>query len=217
LNTGDISIVFDTAPSSEKGKLQIVFLVENKTDSEFTNLAISITDSLTFRVAKSGAANCVLPEIFAGQKLRTEAAATPSSVQAQKLKGSVSFTYLAQSRKEDFVLSLPVSSLVAATPLSKEEFTTILTSSENLSLNSTRVKAQDFKSAVTTITNALHVEPVQVAAENASAYGRSIMGHHVAIRLKAGLGGGEVAVDIKSSDNSLGSALIQEVNALFRA
>jgi hypothetical protein len=56
-----------------------------------------------------------------------------------------------------------------------------------------------------------------VAAENASAYGKSILGHHVALRLKAGLDGGEVAVDIKSSDNSLGSALIQEVNALFRA
>eukprot|EP00026_Physarum_polycephalum_P000665 Phypoly_transcript_00666.p1 GENE.Phypoly_transcript_00666~~Phypoly_transcript_00666.p1 ORF type:complete len:1220 (+),score=294.05 Phypoly_transcript_00666:473-3661(+) len=216
INTVDISIVFDTLPSSESGKLQLAFLVENKTDADFTDLIISFTDSLTFRVAKSGTASCVLPEVTAGQKLRTEATATASSVQAQKLKGSVMYTYLAEPRKEDFVMAVPVSALVVATPVSKEDFTTILTTTQNLSLSSTRVKAQDFKSAMTTITNTLHLEPVQVAAENASAYGKSILGHHVALRLKAGADGGEVAVDIKSSDASLGSALIQEVTALFR-
>lgn len=216
MNTADISIVYDTQPSTEGGKLKIVFLVENKTDSDFTELAISLTDSLTFRVAKSGTSNCILPEVTAGQKLRTEASATASSLQPQKLKGNVSYTYLAEARKDDFVLAIPVSCLVVPTPLSKEDFTSILVNTEGLSLNSTRVKAQDFKSAVTAITTALRLEPVQVAAENASGYGKSILGHHVALRLKAGLGGGDVAVDIKCSDASLGSNLIQEVTALFR-
>lgn len=73
----------------------------------------------------------------------------------------------------------------------------------------------DFKTVVASIAANLHVEPVQVSGENASAYGRSVQGHHVALRLKAGAGG-EVAVDIKASDSSIGNALIQEVTALFR-
>lgn len=55
---------------------------------------------------------------------------------------------------------------------------------------------------------------LQVGAENASAYGKSVLGQHVALRLKGS--GNEAAVDIKSSDPGIGSALIQEVTALFR-
>ena len=119
-------------PSRESGKLQIVFLVENKTDADFTDLTISLTDSLTFRIAKSGTANCVLPEVTGGQKLRTEASATASSLQPQKLKGSVTYTYLAEPRKDDFILAIPVSCLVNPTAVSKDEFTTILTTAEGI-------------------------------------------------------------------------------------
>jgi hypothetical protein len=123
---------------SESGKLQIVFLVENKTDSDFTELTISLTDSLTFRVAKTGTANCVLPEVNAGQKLRTEASATPSSTQPQKLKGSVTYTYLAEARKDDFIMVVPVSSLVVATPVTKEEFTAVLTTNQSMLMSLTK-------------------------------------------------------------------------------
>lgn len=216
LDTADLSISFDTVPGDERGKLQIVFLVENKTDSELNDLTITVTDSLTVRVAKSGTSNCTLDSLAAGQKQHVEAAAIATSVQPQKLKVSVAFEYLAEPRKEDTVLLLPVSAFIAATPLSKDQFASILTSeSVPLALSSTRVKPQsDFKTAVAAITSTLHLEPVQVGAENASAYGKSVQGHHVALRLKAA--NGEVAVDVKASEVAIGNALVQEVAALFR-
>lgn len=119
---------FDTIAGDEKGKLQIVFLVENKEDTEITDLSLTLTDSLTLRVAKAeGSANVVLAEVAGGQKVKAEASAVATSVQPQKLKGSVSYTYLGETRKEDFVLALPVSSFIVATPLSKEQFASILT------------------------------------------------------------------------------------------
>lgn len=114
--------------------MQIVFLIENKADTEITDLTVTLTDSLTLRVAKvEGTANVVLAEVPAGQRAKAEASAIATSVQAQKLKGSISYTHLASTRKEDIVLALPVSAFMVATQLSKDQFAAILTGTYKIS------------------------------------------------------------------------------------
>ncbi len=79
------------------------------------------------RVAKVDGNNCVIPEINVGQKVRTEALMSATVVMTQKLKGSMTFTYLGGVKKEDFTLNLPVSAFIGIVPITKDQFAAILT------------------------------------------------------------------------------------------
>lgn len=103
-----------------------MFVVENSADTEITDVIFNFTDSLSARVAKSGTANCAVAEVAPGQKVTTETTITATGVLSQKLKGSVTYTYLGDTRKEEISLALQVSAFVAAVALSKDQFAAVL-------------------------------------------------------------------------------------------
>jgi len=197
-------------------------LMENKTDTEITNVEIQLVDSMSVRVSRLGAAACTVPSLQAQQQVTNEVVISISNISLpQKLKGVITYTYLGEVRKQDVVIVLPCTAFVVGEKLSKEQFAAILSGDNTLAVSSTKVvPTGDFRAAVSLITEALHVEPVQVAAGSASAYGRSILGHHVAMLVKERKvetpSPAPVSVDIKCADSTLANSLLQEINALFR-
>eukprot|EP01111_Echinosteliopsis_oligospora_P001434 TRINITY_DN1216_c0_g1_i3.p1 TRINITY_DN1216_c0_g1~~TRINITY_DN1216_c0_g1_i3.p1 ORF type:complete len:1244 (-),score=342.48 TRINITY_DN1216_c0_g1_i3:2933-6664(-) len=221
LESTDLNVRYDvTASTTEKGKVNILFFAENKSDTDLSSVEIFFTDSMSVRVAKNGSgSNCNIGTLQAGQRAKAEATATVSNVSTgQRLKGFITYNYLGEGRRVETALNLSCSTFVIVQEINKEQFANILTGETGLTLvlNSTRVRSSsDFLTTVNTIVNALHVHPVQVGPTGASAYGKSILGHHVALLIKD-RGENNTSVDIKSSDSSLGSSLIQEITALFK-
>jgi len=212
-----LRIAYDIrASTSEKGKVTIFLIIENKTEEELSSVEFQLSDSLSIRTSKQNNATAVA-DIGARSKIPHQLSFVASNISLpQKLKGSLSYTYLGNAGKVDLLFNLPCSSFVAAVSLTKEQFASTLSGDANLVLSSSKIKPSgDFKTTVIKIKDLLHVEVVQLSANTASAYGKSVLEHHVAMLIKD-RGEGVISVDLKCSDGSLGSALTQELNALFR-
>lgn len=87
----------------------------------------------------------------------------------------------------------------------------------NLSLNATSITSKSLKAAVADILGLFGVSRVEESADRASMYGKTTLGHHVAVLIKEEGGPNALAVAIKSNDIALGDALIKELSAFFKA
>ncbi len=144
-----------------------------------------------------------------------------SFLRAQELPGVVNYTLSSgEKRQIQFTLSLPSSMFIVGKKISAEVLATLAREKSIPHLSSTLVtykgKIDDVNEVARAISKLIHVSVVErIEDEVYQMYGQSAQDHHVAVQVKT-KGTKEATVELRCSDDALGTSLITEIHRLLK-
>jgi AP-3 complex subunit delta-1 len=144
-----------------------------------------------------------------------------SFLRAQELPGVINYTLSNGERRQiQFTLPMPSSMFIKSKKITSEELANLAKAKAISNLNATNVqykgKIDDVNEVARAISKLIHVSVVErIEDEVYQMYGQSVQGHHVAVQVKD-KGSKEATVELRCSEDSLGTSLITEIHRHFK-
>jgi len=222
MDDGKISLLVEFRGNNQNiknPKVMVAMTLLNHTEENLHNLRVSFPGSMSASVDGE-----VTTPSEVGPKTTTPfnvVFRVVNFIPPPRVHGSVSYEAgEAGPVNKSFEVLIPSSVFMVGARLASDQLMKILAeSASTLSTISAdlRVPGTDLKPLLAVVPQLLHLEAVPVQPGSAF-YGRSIAGHHVALRIKAGSASPTMIiahVDIRCSDATLGSALLTELASVF--
>jgi AP-3 complex subunit delta-1 len=214
------------AQPSDANHLSLPVVFENTTDNlTISELSYHINGTMNTKLVRtSGGTGPVALSFTLSPGASNDTAMSfefKSFLRAQELPGVVNYSLSSgEKRQIQFTLSLPSSLFIKSKKITTDELKDLAVNKAIPHLSTTVVplkgKITDVNEAARIISKLIHVSVVERIEDTVyTMYGQSVQGHHVAVHVKV-KSAREVGVELRCSDDSLGTSLITEIHRHFK-
>lgn len=218
-----LRVSMDTkAQPSDANHITLPIVFENINDKlNISEISYLINGTMNTKLVKTGAVNLQIvlaPGSSNESPLEFE---FKNFLRAQELPGVVNYTLSSgEKRQIQFTLALPSSMFIKGKKITTDVLADLAREKEIPHLGATNVsykgKMDDVNEVARAISKLVHVSVVErIEDEVYQMYGQSVQGHHVAIQVKT-KGSKEATVELRCSDDALGTSLITEIHRLLK-
>jgi len=208
--------------------IHVPIILENNSGSLATSLEYNIESTMNMRLIRPNLPPTATNPVRLPFTLEAGTSNTfnivlqfKSFARPQQLNGTITYEVDGSQRKLPFTLPLPSSMFLVNKKISIQEFGSLIRGNvmpfPSSTVCPTSEKFPDVKAVAKEICKLLHLSVVDsVDGQVYQMYGTSVQSHHFAIQVKVKTAN-EVLVELKSSEEQLGTSILGEIHRQFRS